>query len=72
MTSESNDGVRNFNPRMPTLLHADEWDHWLTCGIKDVIAFQFRTYPADRLEIFPTDEPWIPKNAAAIRQSEFL
>jgi putative SOS response-associated peptidase YedK len=70
MTTDSNDAVKNFNPRMPVLLHTEEWDQWLTCGIQEVLRFQFREYPADRLEIFPTDEPWIPRNAAPIRSRE--
>jgi putative SOS response-associated peptidase YedK len=70
MTSDSNDAVRQFNPRMPALLDADEWEHWLTCGIRDVIALQYRTYPAERLEILPTDQPWIPRNAAPQREAE--
>jgi putative SOS response-associated peptidase YedK len=70
MTTDSNDAVKNFNPRMPVLLYADEWDQWLTCSIEDVIRFQFRQYPADRLEIFPTGEPWIPRNAASLRTLE--
>jgi putative SOS response-associated peptidase YedK len=70
MTSDSNDTVKNFNPRMPTLLPAGEWNHWLSRGIKDVIAIQFPSFPADRLEIFPTDAPWIARNAAPTREPE--
>jgi len=70
MTTDSNDAVKNFNPRMPVLLRAEEWDQWLTCRIQEVLRFQFREYPADRLEIFPTDEPWIPRNAASMREPE--
>jgi putative SOS response-associated peptidase YedK len=58
MTSDSNTAVLPFNLRMPVLLQADEWDRWLTCGIDDVIAFQFRQYPADRLDAEHTDELW--------------
>jgi putative SOS response-associated peptidase YedK len=70
MTTDSNDAVKNYNPRMPVLLYAAEWDQWLTGGIQNVIQFQFRQYPADRLEIFPTDEPWIPCNAVSKRAQE--
>ena len=70
MTSDSNDAVKHYNPRMPVLLRADEWDHWLNCDIQDVITLQFRTYPADDLEITRTDEPWIPRNAALKREVE--
>jgi putative SOS response-associated peptidase YedK len=70
MTTASNDAVLHYNERMPVLLHADEWEHWLTCSIQDVIAFQYRTYPADNLGITPTDEAWIPRNAAPMRIPE--
>lgn len=70
MTTASNDAVMHYNERMPVLLHADEWEHWLTCSIQDVIAIQYRTYPADNLGITPTDEAWIPRNAAPMRAPE--
>jgi putative SOS response-associated peptidase YedK len=70
MTSDSNDAVKHYNPRMPALLRADDWDHWLTCGIQDVIAIQFREFPADELGITRTDEPWIPRNASPMREPE--
>jgi putative SOS response-associated peptidase YedK len=70
MTTDSNDAVKKFNPRMPVLLHTEEWDQWLTCGIQEVLHFQFREYPRDRLEIFPTDEPWIPRNTVPRRAPE--
>jgi putative SOS response-associated peptidase YedK len=61
MTSDSNAAVLPLNPRMPVLLHAHEWDRWLNCSIQDVIAFQFREYPADRLEIEETDDLWVKR-----------
>jgi putative SOS response-associated peptidase YedK len=61
MTSESNATVLPFNPRMPVLLHAGEWDRWLACGIEEVIAFQFRQYPAENLNAEHTDELWVPR-----------
>ena len=70
MTTASNDAVMHYNERMPVLLHANEWEHWLTCSIQDVIALQYRTYPADNLGITPTDEAWIPRNAAPMRMPE--
>jgi putative SOS response-associated peptidase YedK len=70
MTSNSNDAVKNYNPRMPALLRSDEWDRWLSCGIQDVINIQFREFPSDDLEITRTDEPWIPRNAPPMREPE--
>ena len=72
MTAESNDAVRLYNPRMPELLHADEWERWFTCGMTDVIAIQQRTYPAERLGITRTDEPWVPRRAALQRPQPSL
>jgi putative SOS response-associated peptidase YedK len=70
MTSDSNDAVKRFNPRMPALLHIEEWDRWLSCHMQGVIGIQFRTYPADRLTITPSDEPWIPRHSAPKRHEE--
>jgi putative SOS response-associated peptidase YedK len=63
MTSDSNEAVMRLNPRMPTLLHIDEYDRWLHGAIQDVIGFQFRKYPADLLEIEPTTERWVRRMA---------
>jgi putative SOS response-associated peptidase YedK len=61
MTTDSNEAVWALNPRMPVLLYPDEWDRWLTGPIQDVIEFQFRKYPAERLESFPTTERWVTR-----------
>ena len=72
MTTDSNEAVTLYNPRMPVLLHANEWERWLTCPIQDVIGFQFRQYPAERLEIERTDEPWIPRHASQRHEAQPL
>lgn len=44
MTTDNNDAVKQFNPRMPVLHNADEWERWLTCGIpasKTSLGFNF-------------------------------
>jgi putative SOS response-associated peptidase YedK len=46
---------------MPVLLRPDEYDRWLHGPVEDVIAFQFRQYPAERLAIDRTDELWVPR-----------
>lgn len=58
MTTDSNEAVAPLNPRMPVLLNPDDYDRWLHGTIQDVIAFQFRRYPAERLLIDHSDELW--------------
>jgi putative SOS response-associated peptidase YedK len=58
MTCDSNSAVAPLNPRMPVLLRPDEYDRWLHGSVEDVIAFQFRQYPADRLAVDRTDDLW--------------
>lgn len=72
MTCDSNPAVAPLNPRMPVLLRPDEYDRWLHGSVEDVIAFQFRQYPAERLAIDRTDELWVPRRPRAERQSALL
>ncbi len=67
MTTDSNEAVAALNPRMPVLLHVRDHEHWLHGTIQDVIAFQFRKLPADRLIVDQTDELW---RGGAVRTAE--
>jgi putative SOS response-associated peptidase YedK len=58
MTTDSNEAVSPLNPRMPVLLRPDDYERWLHGTIQDVIAFQFREVPAERLILERTDELW--------------
>ncbi len=58
MTTDSNEAVAPLNPRMPVLLHPSDYERWLHGTIQDVIAFQFRNIPAERLLADKTDELW--------------
>lgn len=61
MTGDSNELVLPLNDRSPIILAPDEYDHWLTASIEDVIDFQFRKpFPAARMAFEPTDELWVP------------
>lgn len=72
MTTDSNSAVAPLNPRMPVLLAPSEYEHWLECPIRDVIAYQFRRFPAERLSIERTDELWVPRDPARVRQRALL
>lgn len=58
MTTDSNETVMPLNPRMPVLIEPSEFDRWLRGSIADVIGFQFRPYPAERLIVEPTADRW--------------
>lgn len=72
MTCDSNPAVGPLNPRMPVSLRPDEYDRWLHGSVEDVIAFQFRQYPAERLAIDRTDELWVPRRHRLDRQSALI
>jgi putative SOS response-associated peptidase YedK len=67
MTTDSNEAVAPLNPRMPVLLRRDDYELWLRGSIKDVIGFQFRKYPAERLALEHTEELW---RGGAVKQPE--
>jgi len=46
-----------IHDRMPVILHPDEHEAWLNCPADDAIAL-VRKYPASRLIVDRTSEPW--------------
>lgn len=56
MTTNSNEAVDPLNNRMPVILKPEEYDRWLTCSIGEVIAYQFRKFPASLHEVERTTE----------------
>lgn len=58
MTTDSNAAVMPLNERMPVLLAPHEYERWLTGPIQDVIGFQFRPLPAERMTILETTDRW--------------
>lgn len=59
MTTDSNSAVEPLNPRMPVLLDPADHARWLHGDVRDVIDFQFRPFPAERLQIERTDDLWV-------------
>jgi putative SOS response-associated peptidase YedK len=47
----------DIHDRMPVILHPDEHNAWLNAPAEDAIAL-VRKYPAGRLAVDRTDEPW--------------
>lgn len=62
MTTNSNEAVDPLNNRMPVILKPEEYDRWMTCPIGEVIAYQFRKFPAALHEIERTDDLWVPRS----------
>lgn len=65
MTTDSNSAVEPLNPRMPVLLEPADYDRWLHGDIRDVIDFQFRAFPSDRLQIERSDDLWVRREKKA-------
>jgi putative SOS response-associated peptidase YedK len=70
MTTDSNAAVAPLNPRMPVLLQPDEYDRWLHGQVADVIAFQYRPFPPERLTKRATDDLWVRRERAVPRQEQ--
>lgn len=69
VTGEANDAVMPVQDRMPVLLMPEDYDRWLHGSINDVIAFQFRRFPNDLIEIERTAEPWTQSRRAPLQES---
>lgn len=74
VTTDSNAAVAPLNPRMPVLLDPADYARWLHGSIEDVIGFQFRPFPAERLTKRVTDDLWVSRERATPRaeQAAFL
>lgn len=60
MTTNSNEAVSPLNDRMPVILKPEEYERWMRCSIGEVIAYQFRKFPAALHVIERTEELWVP------------
>ncbi|MBB3890569.1 putative SOS response-associated peptidase YedK [Phenylobacterium haematophilum] len=59
MTMNANELVEPYNDRMPVLVRREEWRHWLSGPIKDIIYFQIREpLPAGLMTMEHTDDRW--------------
>lgn len=54
----------DIHDRMPVILHPDEHDAWLNAPAEEALAL-LRKYPAGRLAVDRTDEPWLKKKGEA-------
>ena len=55
----------DIHDRMPVILHPDEHEAWLNCPAEDAIAL-VRKYPASRLVVDRTDDPWFKRTAKPV------
>ena len=53
-----------IHDRMPVILHPDEHEAWLHAPAEEAMAL-LRKYPAGRLEVERTDEPWFKRKGEA-------
>ena len=58
---------RRLIPECPSCFDPTTMSIWLHGSIKEVLGFQFRKYPAERLRIEKTDELW---RGGAVRERE--
>lgn len=54
----------DIHDRMPVILHPDEHEAWLRAPAEDAMAL-VRKYPAGRLVVDRTDEPWFKRKEAS-------
>jgi putative SOS response-associated peptidase YedK len=64
-----NEAMRPLHDRMPVLLQPDEYDQWLRGSFEDLIAFQERCFPDDLIQITPTADLWVKRNAPSLVES---
>lgn len=53
----------DIHDRMPVILHPDDHDAWLNAPAEEAMAL-VRKYPADRLTVERTLDPWFKKQNA--------
>ncbi len=61
----------DIHDRMPVILHPDEHDAWLNAPAEDAIAL-VRKYPAGRLVVDRTVEPWFKARANRIERPTLI
>lgn len=54
----------DIHDRMPVILHSDEHEAWLHAPAEEALGL-LRKYPAGRLAVHRTDEPWFKKKGDA-------
>lgn len=67
--TDANEAVAPAHNRMPVLLHRDEYDKWLNGSFDDLLAFQQRVFPSDKIEMERTSELWVRKKGAVDTQT---
>ena len=61
---DATEELSDIHDRMPVILHPDEHDAWLNGPAEEAMAL-VRKYPAARLAVERTDEPWFKRKAAS-------
>ncbi|OHD00916.1 MAG: hypothetical protein A2885_13500 [Sphingopyxis sp. RIFCSPHIGHO2_01_FULL_65_24] len=61
----------DIHDRMPVILHPDEHDTWLRAPAEEAMVL-VRKYPADRLAVDRSVDPWFAKRTAAVTDDKSL
>jgi len=61
----------DIHDRMPVILHPDEHDTWLRAPAEEAMVL-VRKYPADRLAVDRSVDPWFAKRTAALTDDKSL
>jgi putative SOS response-associated peptidase YedK len=61
----------DIHDRMPVILHPDEHDTWLRAPAEEAMGL-VRQYPADRLVVDRTAEPWFKAKAKPVESSKMI
>ncbi|MFC6447644.1 SOS response-associated peptidase family protein [Shinella zoogloeoides] len=70
--TDANAVVAPVHDRMPVLLHSEEYEQWLLGSFDDLLGFQKRVFPADRILMERTTDLWVKKKGAAAVEAVLL
>ncbi|MGO7201835.1 SOS response-associated peptidase family protein [Rhizobium ruizarguesonis] len=70
--TDANETVGQVHDRMPVLLHRDEYEHWFHCSFDEALAYQKRVFPADRVVMERTSEPWFKGKSVGVEETPTL
>ena len=70
--TDANAAIAPVHDRMPVLLHREEYEQWLLGSFDDLLGFQKRVFPADRILMERTTDLWVKKKGAAAVEAVLL
>lgn len=70
--TDANEAVAPVHDRMPVLLHREEYEQWLLGSFDDLLGFQKRVFPADRILMERTTDLWVKKKGVGAVEAVLL